>query len=134
MGTVFHQPSYKDDQPRHPRALQVGRVFKVFYQNLDDDHKGLFDGVFACIANNDQESLEALKTRMTTQFEHEEAEFTKAAADHPHTADHKPQHGAFLAKVGPTTAPLDNDTIHYFKDWLVNHIKTTDFHKEKLNL
>nr|AQV13696.1 hemerythrin [Nephtys incisa] len=106
--------------------------FAVFYAQLDEEHKGLFKGIFECAANRDStENLSSLAEKVKTHFTNEEAMFT-GKVDNEDT--HKAAHVAFVEKLGTLSCPLDDATIDYAKDWLVNHIKNTDFtYKGKLD-
>lgn len=106
--------------------------FKVFYETLDAEHRGLFDGVFKCAANRgDGGALSGLVAAVKAHFSTEEGMMKKANyADFP--AHHK-MHEEFVAKISGLKCPLDDATINFAKEWLVNHIKTTDFkYKGKL--
>jgi hemerythrin family non-heme iron protein len=40
---------------------------------------------------------------------------------------HKAAHDAFVDKVKGLSVPISADVVAFAKDWLVNHIKGTDF-------
>merc|ERR1712112_388740 len=107
-----------------PEPFKFDDSFMVFYDQLDAEHKGLFEGVFACCEGNNQANLDALKAKVVAHFSYEESQFTGKIGNE---AEHKAKHAEFLAKVGPVNAPLDDATVNYVKDWLVQHIKNTDF-------
>nr|P27686.2 RecName: Full=Myohemerythrin-1; Short=MHr-1 [Phascolopsis gouldii]AAB22826.1 myohemerythrin isoform I [Phascolopsis gouldii=sipunculid, Peptide, 119 aa] [Phascolopsis gouldii] len=115
-----------------PEPYVWDESFRVFYDNLDDEHKGLFKGVFNCAADmSSAGNLKHLIDVTTTHFRNEEAMMD--AAKYENVVPHKQMHKDFLAKLGGLKAPLDQGTIDYAKDWLVQHIKTTDFkYKGKL--
>ena len=106
--------------------------FKVFYDLLDEEHKGLFKGVFdVAKAPGDACALAHLKDVVEKHFTDEEEMMTKA--NYSDIGPHKQAHAEFVAKLKGLAAPVSADTIQYAKEWLVNHIKGTDFkYKGKL--
>nr|AQV13595.1 hemerythrin [Aspidosiphon laevis] len=105
--------------------------FLVFYDELDCQHKQLFQGVFGCMENpGSQAAVDNMYTVMAYHFADEEGMMKNANYDG--YAVHKICHDEFLAKIR-VSAPLDHDFLTYAKNWLVNHIKTIDFkYKGKL--
>lgn len=106
--------------------------FKVFYDKLDDEHKGLFKGIFDVAgAKGDAGKLNHLKQVVKSHFSTEEA--MMKATGYSDFGTHKTIHDEFVAKLDSLSAPVSDDTVHFAKDWLVNHIKGTDFkYKGKL--
>jgi len=114
-----------------PEPFVWDESFCVFFAQLDEEHKGLFTGIFDCCADNSAENLDALKTKVKAHFTSEEGELQRI--DGYDVSSHKKKHDDFLDKLLPATAPLDDATVTFAKDWLVNHIKITDFtYKGKL--
>nr|AQV13713.1 hemerythrin [Oenone fulgida]AQV13716.1 hemerythrin [Oligochaeta sp. EP-2017] len=116
-----------------PEPFVWSTDFQVFYKTLDDEHKGLFEGIFACNEKRDSaDALNTLRDRVGTHFKTEEDAMD--AAGYP-CEGHKQKHKDFVEKLAGLSGTLSDETIHYAMDWLVNHIKGTDFHyKGKLNL
>nr|AQV13601.1 hemerythrin [Boccardia proboscidea] len=115
-----------------PESYVWDESFKTFYDNIDDEHKGLFKGVFDCAKDKSSAAaLAHLVQVVDTHFSNEEAMMDKAK--YSEVVPHKAAHKDFLGKIRALKAPLDDGTIDYAKDWLVNHIKGTDFkYKGKL--
>jgi hemerythrin family non-heme iron protein len=106
--------------------------FCVFYANLDEEHKGLFNGIFECAgARGDAGKLKSLTQLVKDHFKDEEGMMQKANyADFP---THHTIHADFVSKLEALSVPLSDDTIHFAKEWLVDHIKGVDFnYKGKL--
>jgi hemerythrin family non-heme iron protein len=100
--------------------------FKVFYEQLDEQHKGLFKGIFAVAANkSDGAALAHLVKVVKEHFTTEEG--MMATKHFPDLEPHKHAHADFVTKISALHAPVDDATVHYAKEWLVNHIKGTDF-------
>nr|ASW22281.1 hemerythrin [Marphysa sanguinea]ASW22298.1 hemerythrin [Selachohemecus olsoni] len=116
-----------------PEPFVWDESFCVFYKQLDDEHKGLFQGIFDCAANKgDAGALKTLSDRVSKHFRNEEGAMDAASYE---CKDHKQKHKDFEAVLAGLSCPLADDKIHYAKDWLVNHIKGTDFkYKGKLKL
>ena len=108
-----------------PEPFSWDESFCVFYAKLDEEHKQIFQGIFACTKTNNQANLDSLKSVVKNHFVDEEAELAKIVGYD--IAGHKAKHDEFLANVTPLKAPLDDTTINYAKNWLVQHIKNTDF-------
>jgi hemerythrin family non-heme iron protein len=106
--------------------------FRVFYEKLDEEHKGLFQGIFACAKNpSDSAALSHLVTAVKNHFTTEEA--MMKSANYPEVSDHHNVHEDFVSTISKLQTPLSADTIKFAKEWLVNHIKGTDFkYKGKL--
>nr|AQV13780.1 hemerythrin [Thysanocardia nigra] len=115
-----------------PEPYVWDESFKVFYDNLDDEHKGLFQGVFGVAADQASGAALANLCQVTeSHFKDEEGMMTKAK--YGAFGPHKQAHDEFLGKIKGLSAPVDDGTVAYAKDWLVNHIKGTDFkYKGKL--
>nr|ASW22286.1 hemerythrin [Ophryotrocha globopalpata] len=114
-----------------PEPYKWNESFKTFYDQIDEEHRGLFDGIFACMNDNNDANLKSLKDKVTAHFTAEEGIMTKAKyADFD---AHKALHTAFIAKMATLKAPLDAAAVEFAKDWLVQHIMDTDFkYKGKL--
>nr|ASW22280.1 hemerythrin [Lumbrineris crassicephala] len=109
-----------------PEPYVWDESFKVFYENLDDEHRMLFKAVFTLA--DDKTSVAALRNLVevaTYHFTDEEVMMQKKNdSNYP---SHKKVHDEFLSNIKGLKAPVDDKTIHYAKDWLVNHIKGIDF-------
>nr|AQV13588.1 hemerythrin [Arichlidon gathofi]AQV13608.1 hemerythrin [Chaetozone sp. EP-2017]AQV13651.1 hemerythrin [Glycinde armigera]AQV13782.1 hemerythrin [Thysanocardia nigra]AQV13784.1 hemerythrin [Tomopteris sp. EP-2017]ASW22284.1 hemerythrin [Novocrania anomala] len=115
-----------------PEPYVWDESFRVFYDNIDEEHKGLFKGVFDCAGDKSSGAkLKHLITVVATHFRNEEGMMD--AAKYDAVVPHKQAHHDFEAKLAALKTPLDQGTIDFAKDWLVNHIKGTDFkYKGKL--
>nr|AQV13628.1 hemerythrin [Drilonereis sp. EP-2017] len=115
-----------------PEPYKWNDSFQVFYDSIDKQHQGLFDGVFAVEkAPGDGGKLAALVKIVGDHFSAEEAMMT--AKNYPAFSDHKAKHDEFLGTIKGLSAPVDGKTVDFAKDWLVNHIKEIDFgYKGKL--
>jgi hemerythrin family non-heme iron protein len=107
--------------------------FQVFYKSIDEEHKGLFKGIFDVAANpTDAGKLSHLVDIVKKHFATEEALFAKSPG-YTEAGTHTAVHADFVSKISGLSTPVGADTIHFAKDWLVNHIKGTDFgYKGKL--
>jgi hemerythrin len=107
--------------------------FEVFYHSLDEEHKGLFQGIFKVAEDpKDEGALNDLKQKVKDHFTNEEG--IMSSSNYEELPDHKILHADFVAKLDALTVPVGNDSVHFAKDWLVQHIKTTDFkYKGKLH-
>nr|AQV13727.1 hemerythrin [Paramphinome jeffreysii] len=114
-----------------PEPFKWDKSFEVFYTNLDEEHKGLFDGIFACCGDNNAANLASLLKRCIDHFATEEAMMDKN--NYSEVVGHKAIHKKFIADLTAVAAPLNAEQVHWAKDWLVNHICTNDFkYKGKL--
>nr|ASW22297.1 hemerythrin [Selachohemecus olsoni] len=119
--------------PTIPNPFRWDESFKVFYDSLDEQHKGLFDAIRRLDENRgDAGALTNLQAVIDQHFTDE----NKAMSDSGYSgfSAHKNAHADFQGKLSQVTLPASNTTIDWAKDWLVNHIKGTDFqYKKKLS-
>jgi len=109
-----------------PEPFKWDESFAVFYAQLDEEHKGLFNGIFAVAeAPGDAGTLASLKAKVAAHFSYEESEMAKIAGFD--VAGHKAKHDEFLKKAGAINAPVSGDQVAYMKQWLVDHITKSDF-------
>jgi hemerythrin family non-heme iron protein len=109
-----------------PEPYVWDESFRVFYETLDEEHKGLFQAVFdVAAARSDAGKLAALVSKTVAHFTTEEG--MMQAKNYPDFPAHKQIHETFVAKIKGLSTPVDDATVNFAKDWLVNHIKATDF-------
>nr|AQV13652.1 hemerythrin [Glycinde armigera]ASW22275.1 hemerythrin [Labidiaster sp. Labidia1] len=115
-----------------PEPFAWDESFRVDYDVIDTEHKGLFTGIFDCAAAPaDAGKLKSLVDLLNAHFSSEEGMMSKAK--YPDFDGHKKMHENFMEKINSKSAPLDAATLTFAKEWLVNHIKETDFkYKGKL--
>nr|AQV13612.1 hemerythrin [Clymenella torquata] len=115
-----------------PEPFVWDESFKVFYDNLDDEHKALFKAVFGVAADKGNAgALQNLVDVTVNHFNDEEDMMKKSNYDN--FPAHTKIHDEFVAKIKGLKAPVDDGTVHFAKDWLGNHIKKIDFkYKGKL--
>nr|AQV13709.1 hemerythrin [Ninoe sp. EP-2017] len=116
-----------------PEPYVWDESFKVFYDQLDEEHKGLFKAVFNMAEDKASEkALQALVDVTEKHFSAEEELMTKKKYEN--LDSHKKIHAEFVTKIKGLKAPVDDATVTFAKDWLVNHIKGVDFkYKGKLD-
>jgi len=116
-------------QHKVPEPYIWTREFAVFYKKLDDEHKVLFDNLRAVEEEpNDEFLVGKMKNSMIMHFDNEEVEFCDAKdIDWDYCKDHKRKHTKFLATLDKIHAPANVKDVKVAQDWLVQHIKNTDF-------
>nr|ASW22283.1 hemerythrin [Micromenia fodiens] len=108
-----------------PEPYVWDESFRVDYDTIDTEHKGLFVAIFDCCkAPADGGKLSFLVQKVVDHFATEEKMF--AAANYADAAGHKKIHDEFVAKIKTLSAPIDAATGDFAKNWLVNHIKGID--------
>eukprot|EP00923_Selenidium_pygospionis_P054939 GHVN01095769.1.p1 GENE.GHVN01095769.1~~GHVN01095769.1.p1 ORF type:complete len:123 (+),score=12.85 GHVN01095769.1:62-430(+) len=115
-----------------PEPFRWDDSFKVFYEQLDKEHQGLFDGIFECCgARDDKGKFDNLYKLVDVHFKSEEA--LMETNKYPDFKSHQQTHNEFLGKLKGVSLPLDDATANFAKSWLVNHIMDLDFkYKGKL--
>nr|AQV13767.1 hemerythrin [Sternaspis scutata] len=109
-----------------PEPFKWDDSFCVFYATLDEQHKQLFQCLADCgTSPGDDKCLQKLLETVVNHFAEEEKMFsTFKYADE---ASHKAVHAAFVSDASGLKCPIGSDKIAWAKDWLVTHIKGTDF-------
>jgi len=111
-----------------PRPYVWEPSFEVYYKQIDDEHVILFDAIRDSVDHpDDAEKYEHLKKVMKDHFDYEEGEFKKIPNFEEYSLDHIQKHKSFMDKLNAASVPLDCDYINFVEDWLVQHIKNTDF-------
>lgn len=99
------------------------------------EHVGLFDALRAVENDlNSQEKVEDLKNVMRDHFIYEEGQVCDSKdIDWEYCKNHKKKHVLFSERLAKMDAPVDINEVKWAEDWLVQHIKNTDFgYKGKL--
>nr|ASW22270.1 hemerythrin [Glottidia pyramidata] len=116
-----------------PEPFVWDKSFEVFYKNLDDEHKKIFEAIFECAKQRGDGALLGNLIQVCKDHFKEEEGMMQASTAYGDFDAHKKKHDAFIEKISSLSCPLDDASVIYAKDWLVNHIKGTDFtYKGKL--
>ncbi|KAI0215503.1 Myohemerythrin [Lamellibrachia satsuma] len=106
--------------------------FRVFYDNIDDEHKAIFEAIFACSKNPSSADL-ITKLYKVTEHHFVDEEGMMKKTKYSDLANHQKIHNDFLKRIKTLKAPLDGASVSWAKQWLVGHIKGIDFkYKGKL--
>ena len=102
---------------------------------MDDEHKPLFSCLQKLGENpDDTDLLTTCLASYENHFSHEQSLF-KASGTYPaeEAYQHVNKHDAFLATMRGVSTPVSPDWIAFAKNWLVQHIKNSDFrYKNKM--
>jgi len=109
-----------------PNPFRWDESFTVKMPQFDDEHRGLFNAVFEQELHNDEATLKKAAVKFHDHFALEESQF-KQTMDAQYTQDHIAKHKSFLARFDAWTAPVPGGEVVWAKNWLVQHIKNTDF-------
>nr|ASW22256.1 hemerythrin [Capilloventer sp. Capillo4] len=113
-----------------PEPFCWDETFRVFYETLDNQHRGLFRSIFELQKHSDDgDQLCVMVAVMTAHFLVEEI-----IMKHSHYSDlgaHKHAHDDFIKHIKGLHTPVPASELNFCKDWLVNHIKDIDFKYKK---
>jgi len=111
-----------------PRPYVWNPSFEVFYERLDNEHKGLFDAIRHVVDKPDDAGLyDTLKKLMGDHFVYEQAEFLKIPNFEEWAQDHIAKHDALMEQLNSHSVPIDCDFVNYVENWFVQHVMNTDF-------
>nr|AQV13738.1 hemerythrin [Pectinaria gouldii] len=100
--------------------------FMTFYDQVDNEHKGLFQIIFDVAINPIcSETLKKCLDLMVAHFTYEQGVMIRA--NYHGFPAHKAAHDEFIGKLSRLTAPVNSDDVDFCKDWLVQHVKNFDF-------
>jgi len=101
--------------------------FDVKVASFNTQHKKLFDLINALDADRGNGGkLKALVEYVVMHFKSEEDSFAQHGFDSASTKGHKAIHEKFVSDAGGVKVPVDEGTMNFIKQWLVNHIKISD--------
>ncbi|XP_013388030.1 hemerythrin subunit alpha-like [Lingula anatina] len=114
-----------------PVPFAWSESFATSYKNIDNEHRTLFNGLFALSEFNTRDQLAACKECFVMHFRDEQTQMENANFEH--FEEHKGIHEDFLEKMGHWKAPVAQKDIKFGMEWLVDHIPKEDFkYKGKL--
>merc|ERR1712080_71914 len=109
-----------------PAPFTWDTSFRVFYERLDDEHKGLFDCIRDCVEHpSDEAKFNFCKTKIRMHFDYEEHEFCNIPDYNCY--GHYLKHYNFMTKFQSAHLPLTQEVAAFGMNWLSQHIKNTDF-------
>merc|ERR1711887_5275 len=126
---------YIDLLPHHvPKPYNWDDSLEVFYARLDDEHKQLFDHLRE-VGHTPESTkhLSDLKFKMRAHFDYVRGFFCNSETYHD-CEEHSKKHDVFYKRLYALENPVAAEDVEWAKNWLVQHIKNTDFgYKFKLN-
>ncbi|ESN95560.1 hypothetical protein HELRODRAFT_86578 [Helobdella robusta] len=116
-----------------PSPFQWNESFRVSYDTLDEQHKGLFKGIYDVEQSpGSSQALTNLRNVIETHFRTEEKMMKDAG--YSEYDSHRKIHTDFEKDLSGYTTTVSSNQIQTAKEWLVNHIKGIDFkYKGKLS-
>ncbi|XP_014674035.1 PREDICTED: hemerythrin subunit A-like [Priapulus caudatus] len=109
-----------------PEPYRWDTSFMVFYERLDDEHKGLFQSLFAIGTNHGSKAaLKKCQDLMASHFHYEQVSHDRA--NYAGFKEHKSFHDGFLAHLPSCPPRCPTRKYSTGKNWLVQHIKNVDF-------
>ena len=117
-----------------PKPYHWDESFEVFYERLDNEHKILFDSIREVARSpKSSQALTDLKYQLRAHFDYEKGIFCNSET-YTQCDEHNKRHNAFYKVLNDAVTPVRTTLVYMAKNWLVQHIKNTDFqYKFKLN-
>merc|ERR1712216_882922 len=109
-----------------PEPYRWDETFTVQHPQIDDEHRGLFNAILKVERENTEANIKEANVKYHDHFTLEQGLF-KQTMSMAYIDDHLAKHGAFLGRFDKWTAPVPESELTWAKNWLVQHIKNTDF-------
>ncbi|XP_013388044.1 hemerythrin subunit beta-like [Lingula anatina] len=105
--------------------------FATAYENIDSEHRTLFNGLFALSEFNTAAQLNACIEVFSLHFHDEQGQMKRA--NYAGTQEHTDIHNGFMDQMRGWNSPVTQKQLMDGMAWLCNHIPTEDFkYKGKL--
>ena len=109
-----------------PDPYRWDETFTVKHPQIDDEHRGLFNAILKVERENTEANIKEANVKYHDHFTLEQGLF-KQTMSMAYIDDHLGKHNAFLGRFDKWTAPVPESELTWAKNWLVQHIKNTDF-------
>jgi len=109
-----------------PDPYRWDESFTVEYPRIDDEHRGLFNAILKIERENNEENVHEAVVKYRDHFIYEEGQFEQTMPAE-WVQDHKIKHAGVMHKMENWAAPVPKSELEWNKNWLVQHIKNTDF-------
>ncbi|XP_013388038.1 hemerythrin subunit beta-like [Lingula anatina] len=114
-----------------PAPFAWSPEFATSYENIDSEHRTLFNGLFALSEFNTQTQLNAAIEVFSLHFHDEQGQMKRAKF--AGTKEHTDLHNGFMDTLRGWNAPVSQKQLKDGMAWLCNHIPAEDFkYKGKL--
>ena len=99
-----------------PSPYRWDESFTVKMPQMDDEHRGLFNGLLMVERDNNQKNLDAAIIKYRDHFTLEESLFEQTmSADY--ADDHKGKHADFMNRFTAWTSPVATGELSWAKNW-----------------
>merc|ERR1711971_1262149 len=109
-----------------PEPYRWDETFTVEFPQMDDEHRGLFNAILKIERDNSCTNVKEANMKYHDHFLLEQSLFKQTMSKH-YIDDHMSKHSNFLGRFDKGEAPVAEHELTWAKNWLVQHIKNTDF-------
>ena len=109
-----------------PDPYRWDETFTVEFPQMDDEHRGLFNAILKIERDNDCTNVKEANVKYHDHFSLEQSLFKQTMSKH-YIDDHISKHSNFLGRFDKWEAPVPEYELTWAKNWLVQHVKNTDF-------
>merc|ERR1711971_1456988 len=109
-----------------PEPYRWDETFTVEVPQMDDEHRGLFNAILKIERDNSCTNVKEANVKYHDHFLLEQSLFKQTMSKH-YIDDHMSKHSNFLGRFDKWEAPVAEHELTWAKNWLVQHIKNTDF-------
>merc|ERR1711971_1245682 len=109
-----------------PEPYRWEETFTVEFPQMDDEHRGLFNAILKIERDNSCTNVKEANVKYHDHSLLEQSLFKQTMSKH-YIDDHMSKHSHFLGRFDKWEAPVAEHELTWAKNWLVQHIKNTDF-------